>query len=339
MYFEQKFRSLVRYFRQRWRLVLLYLFRLIHRLFRLNRKLVLGYSPLQRFDGLGAQLQRVIALNGLARYWKTGIHHEPILKIATHPIDGFQTRREYEKFLKYVNDLVGAQSIITQEYRAVYQIRILKPGNLINILLKVILRQGKVLVQISEPYYFVDAYPDIYKLGVDDELIERLNSHINLSLSGQVVLHHRHGVGNMVIQPGQNSPRELELARYFKPIKEANIQGDENLIIFTDAPETGTIFAPPVDQKDAWTGLPGFDGKQLSVSSQSFEVLKDTFDAKISIIRGGNPLNAIANMSTASKLILSRSSFGFVAALLSKETQVWIPTDFWHTGLSNWNRY
>ena len=51
---------------------------------------------------------------------------------------------------------------------------------------------------------------------------------------------------------------------------------------------------------------------------------------------GGDPLDVIKSLASADHLILSRSSFGYVAAILNPKGQVYFPSQFWHVPMKGW---
>jgi hypothetical protein len=96
---------------------------------------------------------------------------------------------------------------------------------------------------------------------------------------------------------------------------------------------------PPKSQENLWNGLPKFESGQMQISRGDFQALAENFPQITEVRRGGNPLVSLAEMSTAGALILSRSSFGYLAAHLSGNKYVWIPSDFWHPKIPLWREY
>lgn len=310
-------------------------------LFKLNSRLILGYSPGRKFDGLGAQLQRVLAINALAEYWGIEVAHLPIKKIAIHPLDGLESRDSYVDFLNDVNKLIDAQSQFGLSIHDIYTDN-LTFKSFIRVIKRLVKSKETIRLTLTHPYYFVDANPQIYKCNLNGLISKKLLNYSTESLKDSIVLHHRHGVGKMAIQPGQESPREIELDRIFDIVHKC-IASNSNTCrvfhIFTDAPDHNLQFHPPSDQVDSWTNLPGFDGQVMNVNAGELESLTQRISTPSKVHRGGNPLNSLANLSTAETLILTRSSFGYVAAVLGNTQNVWAPRDFWHPRLAGWKSY
>jgi hypothetical protein len=310
-------------------------------LLKLNSRLILGYSPGLKFDGLGAQLQRVLAINALAEYWGIEVAHSPIKKIAIHPLDGLESRDSYVDFLNNVNGLIDAQSQFKLRVQEIYTAD-LTFKSLIRVIKFQLKSKEKIYLTVTHPYYFVDANPRIYNCKFNMLISDRLLNFSTESLKDSIVLHHRHGVGKMAIQPGQKSPREIEMDKITGVVMQCiarNSNAKKMLHIFTDAPDHNLQFHPPSDQVDSWTNLPGFDGQVMSVNAGTLEGLTNQISIPLKVHRGGNPLNSLANLATAGTLILTRSSFGYIAAILGKTQNVWAPRDFWHPLLDRWHSY
>jgi hypothetical protein len=299
--------------------------------------LKMGYRTLNKFDGLGAQLQRVIAVRGLSNFLEIPLSQPPILDIATHPLDGFDNRLEFDKFLEKVNFLICSTDL--ESNYEVLDVDNLKFIDFFNCIWQTGLRGRKIHLLVTHPYKFVDAKPMIYKLALDEEVRNKIREFQSPAKCSGIALHHRQGVGGMSTQPGQAKPRELELSKYIPVIRRIlQIGKIESLNIFTDAPAETLIFQIPDDQIDSWKGLPGITENLMSVQNQNFDIFS-TLNVTIRIIRGGNPLLSLMEMSQSEFLILSHSSFGYVSAIFAGHKNVFIPKTFWHPPLKGWTKY
>ena len=305
----------------------------------ISSKVILSYAPGVKLDGLGAQLQRVLAINALGEFWSVEVKHDPITEIAIHPLDEINNLNDYLVFLKNVNNVIDSHKSVPECEKNFYFVN-LNFFKLIKVLLYVYINQKSVRINLTLPYYFVDSRPEIYKCKSNFLVRKRLNSFATLNLSDQIVLHHRHGVGNMAIQPGQKHPREIAQQFYLSVLSNCiNIYPDRPLTVFTDAPISQMEFRPPSNQIESWINLPSFDGRKMTIAANSLDWITSQLSLKTNVIRGGNPLETMANMSTARVLILSRSSFGYLSALMADTADVWIPGDFWHQPLLGWRKY
>lgn len=305
----------------------------------LQKRLAFSYYPGEVVDGLGAQLQRIIALRGLGSYLGISVLSTKISDFAIHPLDGL-SQKEYETNLGIINSLLVIES--QSQEKAVFNVYI-KDLHLIDLLRGLFLSfkmKKVILLCIRDSYFLVDTKPELYRAGISHEMSATIRTLVIDDFSDAIVLHHRQGVGQMAIQPGQKSTREMQISSYANPLKEAlNLTHLKRIVIFTDAPETDLVFIPPKSQENLWNGLPKFESGQMQISRGDFQALAENFPQITEVRRGGNPLVSLAEMSTAGALILSRSSFGYLAAHLSGNKYVWIPSDFWHPKIPLWREY
>lgn len=303
---------------------------------------VLGYAPGNRIDGLGAQLQRVLAINALADFWRLRVIHPVISQIAVHPLDQLNDENSYNTFLDEVNRIIGTETVDSKflnTYKSFYA-EDLKFRHISKLLFNTIIFRRKTFLHVTHPYYFVDANVMMYICDENLKIAEKLKSLAAHSKIPKIALHHRQGVGNMAVQPGQSFPRELALSEYIRPLSESiELTQLDDISVYTDAPESKLTFTPPKDQQKSWSGLPNFDGLSMEINAKDFTFLSRECSYGIEVIRGGNPLLCLAELSCATALILSRSSFGYVAALLGQQTLVWTPKDFWHPPLPWWRKF
>jgi hypothetical protein len=307
---------------------------------RLSSKFLLGYSSQLKNDGLGAQLQRILALNALGEFWNLRVSHPPLKEIAVHPLDGLVDENSYQNYLNNVNFVIQAQNLEISGALRKFFVKDLKPRHLLFLFFVGLLRTGQVHLLITHPYFFVDADSLLYKCRANQKISENLRSFVTQDLSDALVLHHRHGVGNMAIQPGQNSPREIPVTKYVQILLELS-QSYPSLpkYLYTDAPEFDLLFEPPKNQNDSWQNLPNFSGGSMFIHGASLSALTQNLFPDFIVKRGGDPLETLANMASCKYLIISNSSFSYVAGLLGNHSRLWIPKNFWHTPLSHWIQY
>lgn len=305
-------------------------------------RLHMSYRAGKKFDGLGAQLQRVLAINGLANYLSLDSISRPIEAIAIHPLDELDSSSDYEKFMLNVNSVIGASesSRDSRNLGNCIYVNDLRLRDICRAIIRIFMKRQVVELQVTHPYRFVDTWPNMYVCLANGLIANRLKYFADEASEPTIVLHYRHGVGGAGIQPGQSQTRELGLREYRESIKAASrALGIRQISVYTDAPLVQTRFTPPTKQISEWSGLPGFDGTRMEIKGNSLDDLTVDLPCDFKIKRGGNPLISLANMAAADALILSRSSFSYVAALLSRSIFVWMPRDFWHPSLPGWSLF
>ena len=305
-----------------------------------RKRIGLTYKAQEKLDGLGAQLQRLLGTRAVSAYLDIEYVHNEIEDVAIHPLDGIETSEQRKAYLLDINDIFAFSSTSTSLKNISFSIDDLSISDLWRALFLSLTGQT-LLIAITHPFRVVDLKPEMYRLSISDDLRTRLLS-ARSSIRNAIAIHHRQGTGNFAIQPGQKSPRELTLISYLAPLK--SLSSDERLFkrplsIFTDASDEEFRFEPPVHQREQWIGLPNFDGKSIVMNRHNLSAFFKERGFQVEIESGGNPLDSLARLSNSDVLVLSRSSFGYVAALLSKNSSIFLPSDFWHPKLKGWKTF
>jgi hypothetical protein len=304
-----------------------------------NSNITLTFDAHSAVDGTGAQLQRYITIYALSRYFGFKFLTSDIKQISIHALDPFQTQRLYSDYLQELNQFLqfkgnGVTSVATQESKQ----KTITFLNFCVLLVKNLFNRDELSFGVLEPYEVSEFCPEIMT-GIQDNLSIRLGSH-SAHTDTSIVLHYRQGVGGFALYPGQNIPRETPLESYARTIENilSSIKSKNrpHILVLTDAPDEVTYFVPPRDQQILWEGTPGFENGRMTIKPIDFNMLKQRSGLEVSVIRGGNPLEAIKAMATADYLLMSKSSLSYVGAILNTDGNVYYPVEFWHRPLSNW---
>lgn len=307
----------------------------------MNVNVSLTYDSTRKPDGVGAQLQRILAISGLCRVANLGYVHSGIQDVAVHALDPYRTRSEYREFVDQLNAIFNLESAKSPKVRTEVQIDRFDYGTLLYYSVLSILTGKHFLLRVSEPYSVTDlvasTYSSIHPLQGN---LERFMGTFE-SKSPCIAVHYRWGVGGKQIQKGESSTRELDLAYYLEVIERIRSFNPEikyNVVIVTDAPEKSLLFAPPIEQRSLWNGSPGFNSDRNTIEVTGINIREhfSNLGMEIEVLSGGSPLDAIAILANSDHLIMSRSSLSFVAGLLST-SEVYFPTSFWHKPLSHWH--
>jgi hypothetical protein len=291
-------------------------------------------------DGTGAQLQRMLAVASLSETLGTPFLQNKIIDVAIHPLDPFQERIAYESYLSRLNDLF--QVHIARNPRATKKsvsIRNLRFRNLLKNALISWATKTPTLLVIENPYAVSDLNVDAYKLVRSKLEVMRVIQAMEIPRP-YIAIHYRQGVGGFVTYPGQSVTREMNIEYFKEEIHKflgRSYFDDPVVHIFTDAPSVKMQYEPPASQQYLWDGSPGYKAGVMQIQPLVFDAEKLGV-RKVEIHSGGDPLDAIIMMASASLLILGRSSLSYVAGLLN-EKGVIIPAPlFWHPPLSGWSR-
>lgn len=308
---------------------------------KISKRLYLSYDAESVADGVGAQVQRVIATAGLASYFNTNYEHSLIQDITTHPMDSFQEPSQRFDFVRRLNSHIIPTIYCTKSPAncEVSRIPVLKLNVFLLKILKTFLLRRNLLILTTEVYAIVDSCPEIYKfhrkfLDID------FGSKIHPSPSSEVCLHYRRGVGGMALYHNQIIPRELSLDYYLLGLQQLiRVETFSNLKILTDSPLSDMVYEINEDQITLWEKTPGFFDGALYIKGMDLNVAFQKLNLELEVIVGGDPIASLGILQNAKTLIMSKSSFSYVAALLNTDGQIYFPTDFWHPKLKHWKTF
>jgi hypothetical protein len=291
-------------------------------------------------DGTGAQVQRMMAVAALAETLGRPFLQQEIIDVAIHPLDPFQETKQYEAYLRRLNVLFKVDNSINPTVtKKALQIKNLHLRNLLKYALVSAMLKTTTLLEIENPYAVSDLNPDAYK-SVSNKLGISRVIHELKTPEPYIAIHYRQGVGGFVTYPGQSIAREMKVA-YFKEVIDRFLSKSdfkEAIVhVFTDAPSVKLEFEPPESQQYLWDGSPGYKNGVMQIQPLVFDA-ESLGVSRVEVHSGGDPIDAIIMMASASLLILGRSSLSYVAGLLNERAVVVPAPLFWHPPLSGWMR-
>jgi hypothetical protein len=155
-----------------------------------------------------------------------------------------------------------------------------------------------------------------------------------------IAVHIRWGVGDMAIQNGEKCSRQIDLSYFVSLLERILLEIDlpeVKITIFTDAPSDDLEYTPLSGQETLWENSKSFHGGVMSVIGLDLSKRFSSLGIEPRILRGGDPLSVIQEMANSDILIMSRSSFSYVAGILNASQNVYNPSTFWHKPLTNWH--
>lgn len=304
---------------------------------KITSRIYISYDGDLIQDGVGAQVQRIMAISGLAGFFGANYQHRGIVDITTHPMDPFQSPAQRVEFVKRLNSLISptVQSVVVPEGSELARIPVISLNRFICLVLKSFLLKRTIHILTTECYEIVDAYPSIYKyhrlyLSIDFRSGE--TSH-----DGEVCVHYRRGVGGMAIYHNQSSPRELSLEYYLRILRDIKVKERVTCLkVLTDSPLVDTIYKVGSDQISLWEDTPRYENESLHIKGMDIPEDFRLLDFDVEVIVGGDPIESLAILQNARLLVMSKSSFSYVAALLNEGGQIYFPADFWHPKQKGW---
>ncbi len=305
--------------------------------FFLKPKIVLTYSNSLKPDGVGAQLQRIFAIRSLADTLGLGYKHTSISSVAVHPLDPYQTIEEMKIFVSRLNQefLIKDSKFDDTVDLVDYEVRELTFSRLFLCILKCSIRKKQILIKCVVAYSIVESDPKIYS-----KLIQFLPNYIPLHANAKTLaIHYRRGVGGLSVQSGEKISREIT-SSYFvsisKKIMHQSMDKSLRLVIYTDSPPNDLIFSPPPNQLNLWENSLKFNGGEMQIMGLDLEKIFEDISSSVEVVYGGDPLDVIKALASAHHLVLSRSSFGYVAGLLNNHGEIYFPSEFWHIPKRGW---
>lgn len=312
-----------------------------------RRNISISYYSGNQFDGTGAQLQRLASVYALSKYLEIDFIKTPLSGVTVHPTDPFQTEDDYNQYLTRVGNFLRleAQDFNVQDLDCKYiDFSIVTTPALLKVVIRNVFQRCRIHLNVFQANSIIDYWPELIPTFVCVNKNE-LNS-AKLDNSGaSIAIHYRQGAGGFPIYPGQKLSRQIDLGIYTKLLGECidDLREAERIgiTVFTDSPQEETNFTPPKEQLVQWLGTPGFDGNKVTIIPTDFQPIKSFASNRVSVSieHGGNPLDAFAFMTQADVLIMSRSSFSYLAGLLNLNGTIYFPANFWHSPLRSWRKF
>jgi len=313
---------------------------------RFKPNLFLVYDNTAKPDGVGAQVQRVLGIYSLAMRFGMSLVESKVTDIAIHPLDGLETEDDYRKYIEAVNEnFTPLHALPFPGDARISTVRRLNFRRLWLSAAKTIFSTRPQVLMILEPYALSEIYlEDLVKVARQTQFFRkvellRAQQQEGIQRKKLLAIHYRYGVGEMTVQSGEKLSRELPREHFSNLL--ALIQKDHNLNdfnvkVFTDAPSEAVSFIPPVQQGGLWRTSPKFSNGVLEISGVSDQDLALDPLLQIEVIRGGSPVDAMLELASADILVMSRSSFSYVAAIYNSAKDVFVPADFWHRAFPKW---
>ncbi len=298
---------------------------------------ILTYSNSKKPDGVGAQVQRLLALRSLCQSLGLGYKHTKIASVAIHPLDSYQTLEEMKEFVSELNHEFFMLDSKYNESLETLEINIpkLKFTEMFFQVFRSTFTKKQIVIQCVEPYSIAECDPHIYS-----DILSFLPNFAPLKREfGTLGIHYRRGVGGLSVQIGEKLSREIG-SEYFvsiaRKIIHDPIASSLKLLIFTDSPSADVVFKPLPSQLDLWKTSQRFVDGEMQVIGMDLGKIFQEVISNVEVVYGGNPLHVIKSLASMEYLVLSRSSFGYVAAILNTEGKIYFPSGFWHIPKRGW---
>lgn len=287
--------------------------------------LAITYANDKNTDGAGAQLQRIYGIYALSRFLNVPYIHTPIGWLGYHGLSALESNTaspvltsEYNRIFDIPSDIELPEQKIAVDMMDVDAGRIQQLQSTAE-------TAGEFhLVRILYPYPVTDRYPDLYRHATAISPFQRVRSEVF-----RLAIHVRRGE-LFAIFGDRMLPNSYYVSCALRLVETLN-KLDIPFVceLYTEIPSKPFVVTPQHH---------GIEGRIAGdiVFDPGMNRLED-FDIVPNLQRfiNDDPIDTLRRMATSDALILSRSSYSYVGAILNANGIV-IYHPFWHNPMKEW---
>lgn len=305
--------------------------------------LYLTYDNQQLQDGYGAQLMRIIGIYSLAKKFRLHYVHSPILETVEELAHNINNLEELSLLTDQVNDFFALPSSTDRKiFDEVVSVKSLGWKFFLKSILKYQFSKKNVLIRILLPFPVIERIPNAYAIGT--KYIKLANKDLfRENLANEIVVHVRMSYGQSTTISPHVRPRFLP-TDYYVDLLRARLslnpdQREMKILVHTDMPNISRTWTPTAKrlQQNIEFGEKVIHGKINVIGKDLSKRFRELGCHKLEICYESQFLVAFLDMATAGTLIMSRSSFSYLAALFNENEVVW-PSGYWHVKLRKWKQ-
>ena len=297
----------------------------------INANIALTYANDRLTDGAGAQLQRIYGVYSVSRFLGLPYVHSPIATIGYHGLAALESNAPVAGLEARYNSIFAIPSDVElPECHAVHTttdvpLKLIRGLRILKGVQAAARIKGKfTLLRIQHPYSVADRYPEIYRHAAALSPFKRTRSEIF-----RLALHVRRG-DEFVHETRRMQPNSYYVncaLRFATLLRNLGIPFVCEL--HTEVPSKAFVVTK------THHGLEGLISGD-AILDPRMNRLED-FDVIPNLERFINkdPIETLERMATADALVISRSSFSYVAAILNPEGII-VYHPFWHSPLKEW---
>jgi hypothetical protein len=296
----------------------------------LARKLVLTYDNTANTDGVGAQLQRIYGTYSIARLLGANYLHSPLTRVDYQGLSALERNAGEAGFHHEFNALFQIKSDV-RPTDGFFKTRLpnisIATVNELNDLFDQHETGGKrILAQLAVPYGIADMFPDCYEVCKD---ISPFEASARAGRALRVALHVRRGE-LLVLDSERMLPNSyyINAAGRIADILD-EIRCDYQIELWTEATETAFTVQPDHH------GISHRISTPMVLDPEATRLEEFRFMPNLLYRLNGKAIDCIRQLATADILVMSRSSFSYLAGILNKRGIV-LYHPFWHSAPSSW---
>jgi hypothetical protein len=266
--------------------------------------LAVTYANDKKTDGPGSQLQRIYGIYAISKFLKVRYIHSPLFKVDYYNFETLEAKTAPQEMLSKYNQIFTIPSNVSlPDNYIVKEIGNPDLNTLYTLKREAIKTKTFTLVKIKFPYKITDSYPETY------QVIKKVSPFIaQKSLPLRVAMHMRRGELFLV------APERLLPNHYYISVAKKVCKSLENL----NLPYQFEIYT------------------EVALKNPEANKLEEfQFIPNLEIFINSHPIEPLRKMATADVLIISHSSYSYLASLLNIKGTI-IYHNFWHKPLNNW---
>ena len=291
----------------------------------LSAGVALTYANDRQMDGAGAQLQRIYGIYAISRFCNLPYVHSPLLRIGYQGLAALESNSSSSELEARYNRVFDIPSDIELPAKRTIHETIHSDPDIFKRLDIYAKRSGEfTLVRILFPYSMTDRNPAIYHYVKAVSPFQRDRSEVF-----RLALHVRRGE-EIVVDSERMLPNSYYVScalNFIKGLKALDIPFVCEL--YTEVASKPFVVTPQHH------GIEGRIRGNVTIDPQVNRL--EDFDIIPNLVRfiNGDPIDTLQRMATADAVVLSRSSYSYVAAILNANgIVVYLP--FWHSPLQEW---
>jgi hypothetical protein len=295
-----------------------------------DQRLVLTYDNEAQTDGVGSQLQRIYGTYAISRLLGVPYVHSPLASVDYQGLAALEENEsdpgfhhEFNSLFQIESDVVLTDECFNLNLRDV-------SAEMFHQLLAIVdrdeTRGRSYLVRLAAPHRIADRFPDCY------EVCRGISPFASPARDGRplrVAVHVRRGE-LFVVDSDRMLPNAyyIGVAQKLAHVLEA-LEIDYEIELSTEVPKGEFVVEPHHH------GMSGRVHGPIAVSPEMYRL--DEFSVLPKLVRCINEraIDCIRKLATADVLVMSRSSFSYLGAILNRNGIV-LYHPFWHSAPSSW---
>ncbi len=286
------------------------------------------YANDVKTDGAGAQLQRIYGIYAISRLLSIPYVHSPLIKIDYQGLNALEQNSGSDEILLRWNKEHTLPSDADYSPAETLKRTVVSPNlkELISLRREAYSRRQSIQLRIAIPYKVTDILPNSYKVIRN---LNYLKQEIHNRSELRIAIHVRRGelfvVDSHRMLPNQYYLTVAEqIARTFDKFRLKY-----SFELFTEVPKRRFTVTP------SHHGIIGRISDPILVNPEDCQINDFKVLPNLKKYINTDPVEAVKLMSSADILVLSRSSFSYLAAIINSSGVI-IYNPFWHAALSDW---